>query len=172
MRRTGIFVAMLGLAACCVRPPLITPSSGTSCRVVNAYTIDKDFTAQETDEITHDMSAWAKVTGECWWPSDAKHPPAVRIHVGHRQDFIVIFLTDWPLGALAIGAYTHGQIWLLPSSDPMQGDAFEASAAHELGHYLGLDHSTEGLMQPAGGTLENGEIPWVTVREYWASRRP
>ena len=163
----SILVLGLSLAACCVTPH--TPD-GRPCRYTDRYSMDDGFTDAEQEDTSLAARAWTRSTGVCFERVSSTSKADVRLHVAHRQDFYALFMGHPNEQEHGIGATSGRHIWLMPEKEAYTAD-FTASAAHEFGHFLGLDHSTTGLMMPSDGSLENGEIPWSTVQEYWNHAR-
>jgi hypothetical protein len=137
---------------------------------VNYVRVDSAFTPHEQAEIEAAEHAWTEATGDCFEPVNLVSRQDLKIDVGHRQDFIVLFLSEPNKAASAIGAYDAGTrtITILPEEDPMEGDYLEDTVAHELGHYLNLNHWPAGLMVNMDARLDHGKIPWATVQQYWS----
>lgn len=160
-----LFVWLAALLSACV-PGANKP--GPDCKEVDLFVIDDAFTPADRAGIVDGIAAWHNSTGGrvCFIEApDPKSRVDLHIRAGHTEQFVKIM---GPFGVFVIGLTLHRDIWLMPTDEIIvSGFPIRDTTAHEIGHYLGLMHSTEGLMQSSGGHLTaGGNIPPVTLAEW------
>lgn len=168
MRSLAVF-ALAFIVACA---PRAFPPAGAECRRTSEVYLDPAFRADEREDIARAVGAWTRALhgAECFALSDDALGADVRILRAEREADV---LDLHPVNIAGLWAPTPRRIWIVVES---RTDTEKATiAAHELGHYLGLDHAHE----PSGASIvnpvlsddlplvEGAEIPAVDVASYW-----
>lgn len=128
MNKVFVVVGFFILTACSSPSDVLTPTwEGASA----------DQLAIWHDEVTNAVSAWQLAIGE-----DCRFP----LYVGEDGSPVVLFSrTEWPHAMTISGIYdgSTGQIDVY-GGDPAVPTRHGSVLLHEIGHAIGLDHTSEG----------------------------
>lgn len=147
----------------------VTAPNPNPCKRVTALWIDPRFSDRQVKAIDAAADAWSRSTPECWRRVDRKSTADVEIVWVLNQEGI----TDpHPINTVGLWAPSHHTIWLTEENLTMT--EFRTVSVHELGHYLGLDHSNwsagTSVMAPTVQTeypmRPDSDIPEVDVWAY------
>lgn len=189
MRFAVAMVALAALAGCAhhrVRDPAtpapaspvdMLPTMLEACTRVTSVTVDSEFDAREIAAIGRGLEAWERGTGrrECFLPGSWLTANLRFVRYWTRKDFDTFHhLKDW---STVIGLWSANDSAIYIAHEPSATDGqLGALMAHELGHFLSLDHYRgvlPSVMEPMlfdqAPLLDGGSIPERDLRSYCAN---
>jgi hypothetical protein len=168
MLRRLLFVLVV-LLGCRAQSP-----STDVCGHVSSVYLDPRFTSLEREDIDRAADAWSRATPECFRPESDPRDADVRIMRAADRKEVPVPNPDHIAG---LWESDHRRIWIV--TEAYSDDEKATIAAHELGHYFGLDHNQvalprESIIEP---DIQNdfplvagADLPPVDVASYWALR--
>ena len=151
-------------------PPLKVPCS-KACSIQFTVRIDPAFTTLERQQVWGGLTTWTRASHGvvCYEPQKIEPDDGYNLVIvrGETSDSLRPFHDNYS----RMVALYHASVIVIAVRQVVRGE-LDSVTAHEAGHALGFDHSSnpESIMHPITGNLVAGEIPLIDQRSFWSLR--